>query len=59
MARAVEGLGRVAWDTGAVESARRHWSRAVEKFDALGLSDAERLRAPNSSSFVQLRPDPS
>lgn len=55
-AAAFEGLGEVARDTGAVESARRHWTKAAGKYEALGMPDAERLR-DELSRLVQLRPE--
>ncbi|WP_170154713.1 ATP-binding protein [Lentzea atacamensis] len=44
-ARALEGLGAVARATGAAVSAKRHWRQALERYEAIGVPDAERLRA--------------
>lgn len=44
-ARALEGLGTVANATGAVVSAKRHWRQALERYEAIGMPEAERLRA--------------
>ncbi|WP_158102693.1 ATP-binding protein [Lentzea kentuckyensis] len=43
-ARAQEGLGGVARATGAVESAKRHWRKALERYEAMGVAQAEPLR---------------
>jgi tetratricopeptide (TPR) repeat protein len=43
-ARAQEGLGGVARATGAIESAKRHWRKALERYEAMGVAHAERLR---------------
>ncbi|MEU0879879.1 tetratricopeptide repeat protein [Lentzea sp. NPDC005914] len=44
-ARALEGLGTVARATGAAVSAKRHWRQALERYEAIGVPAAERLRA--------------
>ncbi|NGY59715.1 tetratricopeptide repeat protein [Lentzea sp. NEAU-D13] len=44
-ARALEGLGTVARATGAVISAKRQWRQALERYEAIGVPEAERLRA--------------
>ncbi|MDX8032292.1 tetratricopeptide repeat protein [Lentzea sp. BCCO 10_0856] len=44
-ARALEGLGTIARSTGAAVSAKRHWQQALERYEAIGVPDAERLRA--------------
>lgn len=43
-ARALEGLGAVARATGAVMSAKRHLQQALERYEAIGVPDAERVR---------------
>jgi tetratricopeptide (TPR) repeat protein len=43
-ARALEGLGTVAKASGAVVSAKRHWRRALERYEEIGVQEAERLR---------------
>ncbi|MFD4639767.1 ATP-binding protein [Lentzea sp. NPDC058436] len=44
-ARAREGLGGVALATGACESAKRHWRKALERYESMGVAQGERLRA--------------
>jgi tetratricopeptide (TPR) repeat protein len=44
-ARAQEGLGAVARATGAAESAKRHWRKALARYESMGVAHAERLRA--------------
>lgn len=44
-ARALEGLGTVARSAGAGMSAKRHWQQALERYEAIGVPAAERLRA--------------
>lgn len=44
-ARALDGLGRVAHATGAVVSAKRHWRQALERYEEIGMPEAERVRA--------------
>ncbi|HEX6343807.1 ATP-binding protein [Umezawaea sp.] len=43
-ANALHGLGRVARATDRLDTARRHWLRALDLYDALGVADADRLR---------------
>jgi tetratricopeptide (TPR) repeat protein len=43
-ARALEGLGTVALANGAEVSAKRQWRQALERYEAIGVPQAEKLR---------------
>ncbi len=52
-AHALSGIAETRFDEGDLESARELWERAFERFSALGIPAAERVRARLSDALVR------